>query len=64
MADEDFPQKVYITRDPTEKFLLANQTLMEAVGGSSEPVEMAEYIFAKAFKAQAVVQLVSEGEEA
>lgn len=63
MTSEDFPQKVYITRDPTENDLLANATLDEAVGGSSDPMELAEYVFTKSFKAQAVVQIIEEGNE-
>ena len=63
MANEDFPQKLYISRDPTEDYLLANATLDEAVGGSSDPVDLAEYEFVKTLKAQAVVQVI-EGEEA
>lgn len=70
MASEDFPPKLYVTLDPDiqgkKSYPLANITLDEAVNGSIEPVEVAEYVLTKAFKAQAVVQIIegkNEGEE-
>ena len=67
MARKEFPKELYITREPTEEYLLANETLDESVRGSSDPVEIAEYTLTKTFMAQAVVQIIeeeNEGEEA
>lgn len=55
-----FPKQLLVTYDKQDDFHLAHQTFEEAVGGSTDRVEVATYELVKVNEARTTVEILTE----